>query len=575
MILYFQKMIIGNLKIFNIQMVIFKLIIFIFLFSLIGCSPSFDDNTIALIGNQKISKSSFHKYMPEARFNALTDSLKIEKTKVFLTDILKEKDIEKMRIQNNDEIKKEMKLWSKRTLAGLLFDKKILNKVFPEDSLKKIYQHYKMERNISVIVIPYIKTKTIKVPDKKEAYGIANDIYNRSKIEDFDFLQKSFSKVEGNPNDKLSHWTKLFSGIKAVDRELWKYDVGQVTKPIDDGQSFRIIKINNEKEDTKLPDYKYQKDLLIKQVVELWKKPLQEYFVKYTDSLLNESGFYVDKSSLFNFSNKLKNNIIGKDIITAIEKTNFKKNIGRYDNINLTRQWFINELREEENLFGYQLADPKMAYGFIKGLISSKVNHKSALNMGMQNSPLYLEKYEDELRTRIRNFYDLNIFKKGLEVKDQEMLAYYNQNKTDFSVSPKILTQLLWFNEMDLAQNHYKKIVNDKDYFSDIYKYINLQKSPKYGAEQKFIIPSSESDPYSSLFSLENGSISKPFKRGNKFYIIKIIEKIESQIRSFNEVKAQIFMRLSKMNKKRNDKVARDRLLKKFKVSINEDLILS
>ena len=58
-----------------------------------------------------------------------------------------------MRIQNNHEIKKEMKLWSKRTLAGLLFDKKILNKVFPEDSLKKIYQHYKMERNISVIVI--------------------------------------------------------------------------------------------------------------------------------------------------------------------------------------------------------------------------------------------------------------------------------------------------------------------------------------------------------------------------------------------------------------------------------------
>ena len=556
-------------------MVIFKIIIFSFLFGLFGCSSSFDDDTIAIIGNQKISKSSFHKYMPEARFNSLTDSLKIEKTKEFLTEILKEKDIEKMRIQNNHEIKKEMKLWSKRTLAGLLFDKKILNKVFPEDSLKKIYQHYKMERNISVIVIPYIKTKTIKVPDKKEAYGIANDIYNRSKIEDFEFLQRSFSKVEGNPNDKLSHWTKLFSGIKAVDRELWKYNVGQVTKPIDDGQSFRVIKINNEKEDTKLPDYKYQKDMLIRQVLELWKKPLQEYFIQYTDSLLNESGFYIDKSSLLNFSNELKNNIIGKDIISGIEKTNFKKNIGRYDKINLNREWFIKELKEEENLFGYQLADPKMAYGFIKGLISSKVNHNSALNMGMQNSPLYLERYEEELSTRIRNFYDLNIFKKGLEVKDQEMLAYYNQNKTDFSVSPKILSQLLWFNDVDQAQKHYKKIINHKDYFSDIYKYIKLQKSPKYGAEQKFIIPTSESDPYSSLFSLENGSISKPFKRGNKFYIIKIIEKIESQIRSFNEVKAQIFMRLSKMNKKRNDKVARDRLLKKFKVSINEDLILS
>ena len=556
-------------------MVIFKIIIFIYLFGLFGCSSSFDDDTIAVIGNQKISKSSFHKYMPQVRFSNLTDSLKIEKTKEFLTDILKEKDIEKMRIQNNHEIKKEMKLWSKRTLAGLLFDKKILNKVFPEDSLKKIYQHYKMERNISVIVIPYIKTKTIKVPDKKEAYGIANDIYNRSKIEDFEFLQRIFSKVEGNPNDRLSHWTKLFSGIKAVDRELWKYDVGQVTKPIDDGQSFRIIKINNEKEDTKLPDYKYQKDFLIKQVVELWKKPLQDYFVHYTDSLLNESDFYIDKNALLNFSNELKNNIIGQDIITAIKKTKYKKNIGRYDDSYLTREWFINELSEEENLFGYQLADPQMAYGFIKGLISSKLNHNSALKMGIQNSPLYLEKYEDELRTRIRNFYDFNIFKKGLEVKEEEILAYYNQNKTDFSVSPKILTQLLWFNEFDLAQNHYKKIINDKDYFSDIHKYFKLEKSSSYGAEQKFIIPTSGSDPYNSLFSLENGSISKPFKRGNKFYIIKIIEKIESQIRSLNEVKPQILMRLSKINEKRNDKVARERLFKKFKVSINEDLILS
>ena len=195
--------------------------------------------------------------------------------------------------------------------------------------------------------------------------------------------------------------------------------------------------------------------------------------------------------------------------------------------------------------------------------------------MGIQNSPLYLEKYEDELKTRIRNFYDFNIFKKGLEVKEEEMLAYYNQNKTDFSVSPKILTQLLWFNEFDPNTNHYKKIINDKDYFSDIHKYFKLEKSSSYGAEQKFIIPTSESDPYNSLFSLENGSISKPLKRGNKFYIIKIIEKIESQIRSLNEVKPQILMRLSKINEKRNYKVARERLFKKFKVSINEDLILS
>ena len=94
-----------------------------------------------------------------------------------------------------------------------------------------------------------------------------------------------------------------------------------------------------------------------------------------------------------------------------------------------------------------------------------------------------------------------------------------------------------------------------------------------YGAERKYLRPTSSNDPYKLLFDLENGEISQPFKRGNKSYIIKIIEKVNAQERSFNEVKAQILMRLSKLNEKRNNEIARERLLKKYKVSINDNLI--
>ena len=86
-----------------------------------------------------------------------------------------------------------MKLRSRRAAAGLLFDKKnIPNRFFRRRGLK-IYQHYKMERNI-IIVIPYIKTKTIKVPDKKERMVLRNRHCNRSKVEVLDFA-KVFSRL--------------------------------------------------------------------------------------------------------------------------------------------------------------------------------------------------------------------------------------------------------------------------------------------------------------------------------------------------------------------------------------------
>ena len=550
-------------------------LILLLMFGSFSCTVSYDDETIAMIGRQKISKVLFHKQIPEVGFNALSDSLKVEKVEEFLKDLLIERDIQKLELKNNPEIVKEMNLWSKRALSGILFDKKILNKLFPDDSLKKIYNHFKKERNISVIVIPYIKEKTEKIPDIDGARRIAEDIYNRSKIEKFDYLQNIYSKVRGDKNEIKSHWTQLFSGVKSVDRVLWKYKVGQITKPIDDGQSFRIIKINAERENTKIPSYEYQKDVLIKEVVGLWKKPLQEYFIFYTDSLLNDAQFYIDQNKVEELAKSLQPIIQNNNIIEALKTSDYDKKIGRYKEELVDRKWFLKKLQEEDNLFGYQLADVQMAYGFIRGFITSKVNHDTAIKMNIQNSPSYIDKYKKELSIRTNNFYELNVYMKGLDLKENEMIDFYDNNKKDFSVPPKIFVQMIYFDNKEDVWSEYEKIEKNNFSFDDLYLSVNKKNNRKSGAKKTFISSTSFSDPYKNLFDLDNGSISKPFPRGNKFYIIKVIEKIEAQLRPYKEVKPQIYMRLKKKLKKRNETIARKRLLKKYNASINEDLIQS
>lgn len=545
------------------------------MFGSFSCTVSYDDETIAMIGRQKISKVLFHKQIPEVGFNLLSDSLKVEKVEEFLKALLIERDIQKLELKNNPEIVKEMNLWSKRALSGILFDKKILNKLFPDDSLKKIYNHFKKERNISVIVIPYIKEKTEKIPDIDGARIIAEDIYNRSKIEKFEYLQSIYSKVKGNQNEIKSHWTQLFSGIKSVDRVLWKYKVGQITKPIDDGQSFRVIKINAERENAKIPNYEYQKDILIKEVVNLWKKPLQEYFIFYTDSLLNDAQFYIDQNKVKELAKSLQLIIQNNNVIEALKKSNYDEKIGRYKETLLDRKWFLQKLQEEDNLFGYQLADVRMAHGFIRGFITSKVNHDTAIKMNIHNSPSYKDKYKKELSIRTNNFYELNVYMKGLDLTENEMIDFYSKNKKDFSVPPKIFVQMIYFDNEEDAWSEYKKIGKNNFTFDDLYLIVDKRNNRKSGAKKTFISSTSFSDPYKKLFDLDNGLVSKPFLRGNKFYIIKVIEKIEPQVRPYEEVKSQIFMRLTKKLKKKNEILARKRLLRKYNASVNGDLIQS
>ena len=553
---------------------LFSLIILI-MFGSFSCTASYDNETIAKIGRQKISKVLFHKQIPEVRFNSLSDSLKVEKVEEFLKDLLIERDIQKLELENNSEIVKEMNLWSKRTLSGLMFDKKILNKLFPGDSLKNIYNNFKKLRNVSVIVIPYIKTRTDKIPDKNMASKIADDIYNRSKIENFEDLQLLFSKVGGFRDESKSYWAQLFAGIQSVDRELWKYQVGQITKPIDDGQAFRIIKINSEKENKEVPEYEFYKDELIKQVVTLWKKPLQEYFLFHTDSLLKDAQYFIDPNKVNIFSRKLNAIIKGNNILDALKELEYDEKIGRYRDSFIDKEWFLKELQKQENIFAHQLADINKANGFIKGFISSKVNYDTAIKMGLQNSPLYIDKYKNELNIRLKNFYDLNIFLKGLKLSEAEMVEYYDKNRKDFSVPPKIYAKSIWFNNYDIAMNQFKKIKKLSYSFDELFSSMDSKRNKNGGTMKNFISPTSKNDPYNVLFKLENGSISDLMSRGNKYYIIKVIEKIGPQLRSFEEVKSQIYMRLTKKNKIKNYKIATDRLLKKFNVRINENLISS
>ena len=102
----------------------------------------------------------------------------------------------------------------------------------------------------------------------------------------------------------------------------------------------------------------------------------------------------------------------GDNILNALKELEYDEKIGRYRDSFIDKKWFLKEFKKQENIFAHQLADIDKANGFIKGFIRSKVNYDTAIKMGLQNSPLYINKFKKELNIRVKNFYNLNIFLK-------------------------------------------------------------------------------------------------------------------------------------------------------------------
>jgi len=542
---------------------------------LICCTPSIDDNTIAIIGRQKLPASTFHKQVPKNRFYSFDDSTRILKVENFLKEILIKKEIEKLQISKTPEIKDEMNLWSKKLVVGMLFNKMVVDKLFPENRLRKIYDNYIHERNISVILIPYTNNDNDNIPSRDQVSILAEKIYELSDTVDFNTLQKKYTKTPFRKGQKLGYWTQLFRGIKAVDRELWEYEVGDVCKPIDDGQSIRIIKVNDERIIDRMPPYKYYKDQLIRQVTELWKKPLLVEFGRYTQSLLDSAEFYIDDSRVVKFSEKLMLKTKNKDIIAGLKAMKYDVPIGKFGNIYIDRKWFINIFQEEPNVLAYQLLDRNLAGTFIKGLINTKVNYNAAIKMGIDKSPYYLEQYEDELEIRVRNYYNEIYYFAGLKITEEQLIDFYNKNKDDYIIPAKVLTKLIWFNSDKEAQKHYQQIIDKKLSFEELYEKLKFSQDRSIGAKKEFIDMGSLSDPFRGLFTLKNNEISIPFNRGKKYYIAQVLEQIPPQERSFNEVRLKIQMKLTTEMKEENEIKARKSLINRFNVILNQDLIYS
>ena len=206
-------------------------------------------------------------------------------------------------------------------------------------------------------------------------------------------------------------------------------------------------------------------------------------------------------------------------------------------------------------------------------MISEKLLIQEAKNMGLEEDNDVLEqikKMTEQILVQV--LMEREILDK-VEVKDEEISEYYEQNKDSFTEKEQVHLYNILLETEEEAQDVLEQLKAGKD-FSEIAKEKSTGPSAAQGGDLGYlskgtIIPEIEE----VVFALELEELSEVIKTDFGFHILKITEKKTETIKVLEEVKEDIIQTLLPDKQKVAFENLLEELKSKLEIEINEELL--
>lgn len=180
----------------------------------------------------------------------------------------------------------------------------------------------------------------------------------------------------------------------------------------------------------------------------------------------------------------------------------------------------------------------------IKVLADEMVNQEILLLDAYKNELDKDEEFLNELSTvkdnMLKNYAMHKIFDQ-VDASDDELKAYYEENKEVISPNKTYTASHILVDEEDKANKIYKEIEGGLDFKEAARKYSKDPSAASGGSLGTFPKGVMVKEFQDGLDSLEVGEISKPVKSQFGYHIIKLEEVNNEEAKDFEEVKDQVY----------------------------------
>ncbi|OPJ55379.1 peptidylprolyl isomerase [Alkalithermobacter paradoxus] len=205
----------------------------------------------------------------------------------------------------------------------------------------------------------------------------------------------------------------------------------------------------------------------------------------------------------------------------------------------------------------------------LQELINQEMFYLDAIESGLDKDEEYVREVE-RIKAGFLKQYAINKVLMNIEITDEELLNYYNENKDLFKSPEMTKASHILVDSEDKAKQVIDEINNGLSFEEAAQKYSSCPSNAQGGDLGVFprgrMVPEFEE----AAFAMNVGEISTPVQTQFGYHIIKVLDKKEAGTKSFDEVKDQIAQQLTAQKQEEAYLGKINDLKGKYEISINE-----
>lgn len=563
---------------------------FVSLFSLIaaiyfisGCGLS--EDTVAKVGDIKISVQDFKhelsKSFPNRDSYAEVDSATKRLTlNRMINQALKVNDAFELGLEDRADFKNEVENQKARLLGNKYFERVIVDKLISEQDLRDMFEKQKDEVKVSHILIAFKGAQRSRATrSKEEALKLAWELVKKARSgKSFPYLAEKYSDDPSAKQNKGNMgyftWGRM---VDAFQEKAFSMEVGKISDPVLTGFGYHIIK----KEDHR-PNAQFKEENFEIEKLNL-KKRL--YYAKRDTGTTMWNAHIEDLKSQYNFTPMGENIKQVSELTLSKTKNGQTKQTDYSDSEKETvlAEWSKGKItlgdlfmnfpgRRFEQLRKSMENEEKFAKT-VEQLAIQKMVVADAESMGIGNEPDIMSQLNDFRYQRLANMAQKERVSNQAETNDEEVMAYYEENKDEFVKPAEIEIWEIYVTKESLAKKiaQWAKAGRDFEKLAEKYSEDNFYKKKKgyVGFKNK----NRRGNVSREAFEAGENKIVGPVKYRKGWAVVKTGKMHPKTVKSFEEAKAQAKSKLRNKKLKELRENWESKIKESYSVRINEDLV--
>jgi parvulin-like peptidyl-prolyl isomerase len=439
---------------------------------------------------------------------------------------------ENIGLDSSPNFEKEMDISRRKILRDLLLEKQVRNIKVTDKEIDPIYRN---------AIIEY-KMQSVFVDNEKDRKDLEDAI---KKTKNFEQLVERFVSEKKAKGSKEGQYVKKTALRPEVIDVISKSKIGKISPVVKIGNGYTVFRVTEKRSvENSFLRNQIKSDLMGQKrtkALEAYVGKLKSKYVRINEGLLNRLDFEAKDPG---FDRLLKDKravaeIRGKKPVTVADlAAEIKKNL--YHGV-------------EQAITSKKINTQKQFY--LHEILTKNLVLQEAVRQKIEKTEEYNCKYEDERENLLFGLFNGKIVDPELTVKEDEITAYYDENKEKYTKPEMMKLDSILFGKREDAENAIEKLRGGMDY-SWAKNNLTGRVAAEAG-EEDVAYPAGNVLTVSDLPENIRGAVSGigaaeyrlAAVESNRFLVIQVQEVYPSSIQPLDEVRGKIEMEVRKQKR--------------------------